>query len=376
MICPICQNETSDNSGVCSRCGSVIPRCPTCGRVIPKRMAFCTRDGTRLPDEVIALFDHAAAPQDDGSTRMEQSAPQDGGPALMEHTAPQNAVSVPRGKGVPKEVIFGFLALACLAIGLLAGGLGKSKDEAGPSDNTAQVTPADSTSVAGTSSANMPPPATPAATPAAPAAEISPATSEPYPDEGLFSSDASRLVAEAQIMGYSLSEAVREQWGEEWICLYYYGSSDPSPDFVESRTHNISLDMWLRDYITYERAQSAGWGDEWLSLIGSLSGGTGYSSPEEYGDSFLQFVENCDSEYFYRYDLNGFSAEMAVLARNAPYAHAGRKFSNDNIRRFFEQFSWYAPRIEPDAFQETMLNSYETHNKDLVVAYEKEMGYK
>lgn len=93
-------------------------------------------------------------------------------------------------------------------------------------------------------------------------------------------------------------------------------------------------------------------------------------------DKFIDFVEHCDTRYYDRADLEGFDAGMAVLARNAPYAHAGRKFNTDTIRSFFEQFSWYHPLIEADAFKETMLNDYETANKNLVVAFEKEKGYK
>ena len=93
-------------------------------------------------------------------------------------------------------------------------------------------------------------------------------------------------------------------------------------------------------------------------------------------DRFLYFVDNCGAEYFDRTDLTGFDANLARLARNAPYAHAGRKFQDDTVRGFFEQFDWYYPVIEPSAFQETMLNDCETANKNLVIKYEREMGYK
>lgn len=138
MICPICQNETVDNTSVCSRCGSVIPRCPTCRRVIPRRMTFCTKDGTRLPDKVLALFDFAAAPQDGNSAaQSEQTVSQDDGSASQtERTAVPSPYAKP---GIPRLVLFAALAVVCLAVGLLAGGLGKSKDEAAPEANTAQV---------------------------------------------------------------------------------------------------------------------------------------------------------------------------------------------------------------------------------------------
>lgn len=37
-------------------CGQRIPRCPTCGTVLQQRAKFCMVDGTRIPDEIIALI--------------------------------------------------------------------------------------------------------------------------------------------------------------------------------------------------------------------------------------------------------------------------------------------------------------------------------
>lgn len=46
------------------------------------------------------------------------------------------------------------------------------------------------------------------------------------------------------------------------------------------------------------------------------------------------------------------------------------------IRTFYEGFKWYHPYIQPDRFQDTLLNNCEMANRDLVMAYEREMGYK
>ena len=40
------------------------------------------------------------------------------------------------------------------------------------------------------------------------------------------------------------------------------------------------------------------------------------------------------------------------------------------------QFDWYTPTVEPEDFNDSMLNKYEVSNIDLIVAYEKEKGYK
>ena len=56
MLCPICKQEIKDNSKFCGKCGNIIPRCPTCGKVIDKRVRFCVYDGTPLPEEIVALI--------------------------------------------------------------------------------------------------------------------------------------------------------------------------------------------------------------------------------------------------------------------------------------------------------------------------------
>lgn len=192
--------------------------------------------------------------------------------------------------------------------------------------------------------------------------------------------NAAAAVASADLLGSTLRDASNNGWTKEWLTFYYYGTSDLSsnPKAVSERTKGISLNDWLNQYVTYSGANDAGWGDIWLSLMGV---NTSYNASYGYGNSglqerFLYYINYCDSMYFSRSDLSGFDANMAILARNAPYAHAGRMFDTEVIRSFFQQFDWYHPIIQPNAFKENMLNSYETANKNLVVAYEKEMGYK
>lgn len=83
-----------------------------------------------------------------------------------------------------------------------------------------------------------------------------------------------------------------------------------------------------------------------------------------------------DSEYLTRDDLAGFTAEECRLARNEIYARHGRMFLDEELQNYFNSFDWYQPTIEPDDFQESMLNQYEIANRDLIVAYETEQGYR
>lgn len=83
-----------------------------------------------------------------------------------------------------------------------------------------------------------------------------------------------------------------------------------------------------------------------------------------------------NTEYLTRADLAGLTAEQCRLARNEIYARHGRMFLDEELQSYFNSFDWYHPSIEPDDFQESMLNQYEIENRDLIVAYEKEQGYR
>lgn len=97
---------------------------------------------------------------------------------------------------------------------------------------------------------------------------------------------------------------------------------------------------------------------------------------EEEEDPLTYFIMNCDREYFSESDLETFDAEMCRIARNGIYARMGRKFEDEGLREYFEQFEWYNPVIEAEDFSESLLNDYQIANRDLIVAYEEEQGYR
>lgn len=97
---------------------------------------------------------------------------------------------------------------------------------------------------------------------------------------------------------------------------------------------------------------------------------------ESDAESSDYILENSDSQYLTRFDLEGLSANDCRLARNELYARHGRKFDSEDLQDYFDSCSWYHGVIEPEDFQESMLNDIETANRDLIVEYEKEMGYR
>lgn len=83
-----------------------------------------------------------------------------------------------------------------------------------------------------------------------------------------------------------------------------------------------------------------------------------------------------NTRYLNKSDLAGLTAEECRLARNEIYARHGRMFNDEGLQKYFESFDWYTPTIQPNDFQEAMLNAYEIANRDLIVDYEQEQGYR
>lgn len=90
-----------------------------------------------------------------------------------------------------------------------------------------------------------------------------------------------------------------------------------------------------------------------------------------------EYILEYSSARFYNLeDLYGMTAEECRIARNEIYARHGRLFSDAELQAYFNEKSWYEGYINPDDFKETMLNDYEIFNRDLIIEYEKSMGYR
>ena len=87
-------------------------------------------------------------------------------------------------------------------------------------------------------------------------------------------------------------------------------------------------------------------------------------------------LPNSDKEPLTKADLEGLSAEECKIARNEIYARHGRKFKDEELQAYFNSCDWYEGRIDPDDFQESELSDLEIANKDVIVEYEEEKGYR
>lgn len=105
----------------------------------------------------------------------------------------------------------------------------------------------------------------------------------------------------------------------------------------------------------------------------SESAGTAISNNASASEYILK---DSSSRYLTKDDLQGLSADECRLARNEIYARHGRKFDDEGLQSHFNSCSWYQGTIAPSDFDETMLNDIEVANKNLIVEYENEKGYR
>lgn len=100
------------------------------------------------------------------------------------------------------------------------------------------------------------------------------------------------------------------------------------------------------------------------------------SDEENYNDSDF-VLPNSSSEYLSMDDLDGLTKNECRIARNEVYARHGRKFKDESLRDYFNQFDWYEPTIDPDDFNDkAMLSEIERKNLDLILEYESNQGYR
>lgn len=81
-------------------------------------------------------------------------------------------------------------------------------------------------------------------------------------------------------------------------------------------------------------------------------------------------LDGSDSRYISEDEVQNLTSEEIRLAKNEIYARHGRIFDSEDLREYFESQSWYYGEIEPEDFDESVLNEYERANIDLLVSYE------
>ena len=110
---------------------------------------------------------------------------------------------------------------------------------------------------------------------------------------------------------------------------------------------------------------------------------TGTVEPEEFDENILNEYEknniellkvepeyifsDSDTRFLTEKDIERMSDEEIQLAINEIYARRGRKFDMAEYQEYFSQKSWYNGTIEPEDFDEAILNEYEKSNIEFLV---------
>ena len=126
---------------------------------------------------------------------------------------------------------------------------------------------------------------------------------------------------------------------------------------VEERTEN---NEFRKTYVAEETTEDNGFREAYVS--------------EEIQSEYI--IKDSDTRLLIREDLEGLTAEQCRLARNEIYARHGRLFQDKDLQNYFSSCSWYHGTIEPSDFKESMLSNIELANRDFIVNYEKEKGYR
>lgn len=96
--------------------------------------------------------------------------------------------------------------------------------------------------------------------------------------------------------------------------------------------------------------------DEDLSIEDSV-----FSQKEEY------ILPDSSSMILVPNDLKGLSVSEMQMAINEIYARHGRRFHDVNVQAYFDCMSWYNGTIEPEQFDDSVLNKYERSNINTIV---------
>lgn len=328
MKCPICGRETRDESKFCERCGRKIPRCPTCGKVITKRMRFCTNDGTSLPPEILELLPN-------GVGNMGAGAPAGSG-------APAGGQPSPTGPGAP------------------AGGQPSPAASEAPRSGQA-ASGSDAPSLKKKKS-----PLVPILLGVAAILFVSLACF------GGYMAASGKLAAL-----FGQTDSGREAEEEEETSREEKTDRSNSKDQEEDQEETQAESTTAASETTAAAAETTAARETQYGMSAGGETTTAFAATQssEPEDKLLYFIENSDREVFTADYLESFDANMCRLARNGIYARLGRKFKDASITEYFGQFDWYNPTIEPERFSDSLLNSYQVANRDLIVAYEAQKGY-
>lgn len=157
--------------------------------------------------------------------------------------------------------------------------------------------------------------------------------------------------------GNKLGQLASNKNNEIFACMVFYNDKG---SFYSSH-YDERLNATPSEYKDYT-------GDWWQSLSNN-SNGTQRTSDTSNSDDY---IFPSDTQYITEDFLSSLTQKEVAYVRNEIYARHGYVFNNQEYADYFSQKDWYSPN---ESFNDSMLNDIEKENRDIIVAYEKRMGW-
>lgn len=94
------------------------------------------------------------------------------------------------------------------------------------------------------------------------------------------------------------------------------------------------------------------------------------AAPAEDDESNYYILPQSSQRLLTYIDIENFTKQDMMLARNEIFARHGRKFSDEDVRTYFEAQGWYKGSIEPGDFSMSVISDIEQKNIDFLKQYE------
>ena len=186
-----------------------------------------------------------------------------------------------------------------------------------------------------------------------------------YSNDYIFPSSISRYMTTGDLVGRSKSELALIR-NEIYARRGYIFTTSPYKEYFNAKSwYTPDKNFSDSKFNKYERAN--------IELIKEYENGGYTSSQSSYSGNSGYVFYGSNTGYMTRSDLVGRSKSEVALIRNEIYARRGYIFTTSPYKEYFNAKSWYIPNKN---FSESMFNKYEKANKDLIISYEIEKGWR
>lgn len=364
MICPVCKRDNGPDVVFCEGCGRRIPRCPTCGLELTCRDRFCSNDGTRLSDDLLLLVPEESVLQEPVWSR----------PAPVVQTQQNDVDSTMRADPVSygEETVRATPISAAPKVRNSDPGSAAPSEQAIPSPRPPQRAFCESCgkriAVGNRFCANCLKAQTDSRDSGKKLAKII-----------LIILLVLLLLAGLFAGGYAVLNSDLFDW-DTTSSNRAEKEDDEDEDDEEPATDDAVAETPEDATDIPTEGPSAGVEDpvETQAPTETVPVDTTEETTaptESAATPLMYWIDNCDKMYLTEEHLAGFDKQMCVYARNAIFAKSGRKFNSTELQQYFSQFAWYHPTIRPDQFSNSMFNSYQNANLNLILEYERAHGY-